>query len=86
MGGRQYLSELADYTGGRVFDALTMDDLGPAFDAIAAELTSQYSIGYYPTNTKRDGKYRRVTVKVTRPGLYVETRQGYYAPKAPEKN
>ncbi len=85
MGGRQYLSELADYSGGRVFDALTMEDLGPAFDAIAAELTSQYSIGYYSTNTKRDGKYRRVTVKVTRPGLYVESRKGYYAPKPAEK-
>ena len=81
LGGRQYLSDLADYSGGRVFDALTMEDLGSAFEAIAAELTSQYSIGYYPTNTKRDGKYRRVTVKVTRPGLYVETRKGYYAPK-----
>jgi len=80
MGGRQYLSDLAEYSGGRVFDALTMEDLGPSFDAIAQELTSQYSIGYCPTNTKHDGRYRKVTVKVKRPGHYVQTRQGYWAP------
>ncbi|MBZ5494899.1 MAG: VWA domain-containing protein [Acidobacteriia bacterium] len=80
MGGRQYLSNLADYSGGMVFDALRMEDLGLAFEAIAQQLTSQYSIGYYPTNSKHDGKYRRVEVKVSRPGLYVQTRQGYFAP------
>lgn len=63
-----------------VFDALKMEDLGPAFDEIAHQLSSQYSIGYYPTNQKNDGKYRRVDVKVLRPGLYVRTKQGYFAP------
>jgi Ca-activated chloride channel family protein len=80
MGGRQYLANLADYSGGMVFDALKMEDLGPAFDEIAHQLSSQYSIGYYPTNQKHDGKYRRVDVKVLRPGLYVRTKQGYFAP------
>jgi len=79
MGGRQYLSDLTDYSGGRVFDALKMEDLSPAFDAIVQELSSQYTIGYYPTNARHDGKYRRVDVKVSKPGLYVQTRQGYYA-------
>jgi VWFA-related protein len=80
MGGRQYLSDLADYSGGKVFEALRMEDLTPAYDAIARELSSQYSIGYYPTNLRHDGKYRRIDVKVSRPGLYVQTRAGYYAP------
>ncbi len=78
MGGRQYLSDLGENSGGRVFDALKMEDLSPAFEAIAAELSSQYSIGYYPTNPKRDGSYRKVEVKVSRQGLYVQTRQGYW--------
>jgi len=80
MGGRQYLSDLADLSGGMVLDALKMEDLGPAFDAIVQQLSSQYSIGYYPTNAKHDGKYRRIEVKMKRSGLYVQTRQGYYAP------
>jgi VWFA-related protein len=79
MGGRQYLTDLAENSGGMVFSAPKMEDLGPAFEAIARELTSQYSIGYYPTNRKRDGGYRKVEVKATRPGLYVQTRKGYWA-------
>jgi len=79
MGGRQYLTDLAENSGGRVFDALKMEDLGPAFEAIANEISSQYSIGYYPTNRKRDGSYRKVEVRVSRQGLYVQTRQGYWA-------
>jgi VWFA-related protein len=80
-GGRGYLSELADLTGGRVFDARRMEDLGPAFEQVAKELASQYSIGYYSSNNKRDGKFRRVEVKVKQKGLSVRTKKGYYAPK-----
>jgi Ca-activated chloride channel family protein len=82
--GRRYLSELADYSGGRVVDALEMRDLGPAFEEIARELASQYSIGYYSTNSARDGKFRRVEVKVKKPGLVARTKKGYYGAK-PEK-
>jgi Ca-activated chloride channel family protein len=80
-GGRGYLSELADLTGGRVFDASRMEDLGPAFEQVARELASQYSIGYYSSNNKHDGKFRRVEVKVKQKGLSVRTKKGYYAPK-----
>ncbi len=79
--GRRYLTELSENSGGIVFDALQMDDLGPAFDQIARELGSQYSIGYYSGNQKRDGKFRKVEVKVKRPGLVARTKKGYYAPK-----
>jgi len=80
-GGHSYLEDLAEYTGGRVFDAHKLEDLGPAFDEVAKELASQYSIGYYSTNNKRDGKFRRVQVKMKRQDLSVRTKKGYYAPK-----
>jgi VWFA-related protein len=83
MQGKLYLTELADYSGGVLYDALKMEDLGPAFEEIARELASQYSIAYYSTNTKRDGKFRNVQVKVRRPGLVARTKKGYLAPKAP---
>jgi VWFA-related protein len=79
--GRRYLEELSELSGGRVFDALAMQDLGPAFEQIARELASQYSIGYYSTNTKTDGKFRKVEVRVKRPGLVARTKKGYYSRK-----
>jgi Ca-activated chloride channel family protein len=81
MQGRLYLTQLAEYSGGVLYDALKMEDLGPAFEEIARELASQYSIAYYSTNTKRDGKFRNVEVKVRRPGLVARTKKGYLAPK-----
>jgi VWFA-related protein len=79
--GRQYLSQLSEFSGGLFFDALKPEDLGPAFEEIARELSSQYSIGYYSTNTKHDGKFRNVQVRVKRPGLAARTKKGYLAPK-----
>ena len=67
--GRSYLGELAENSGGKVFDALRMKNLGPSLEQVARELASQYSIGYYPANTKQDGKFRKVTVKVKKPDL-----------------
>ncbi len=85
MQGRAYLQKLAEYSGGLVVDALEMRDLGGAFEQIAKELASEYSIGYYPTNTAHDGKFRKVEVKVTRPGLIARTKKGYNAPKPESK-
>lgn len=76
---RRYLTDLADLSGGQIFEAARMEDLNPAFQAIARELASQYSIGYYPTNRNHDGKYRKVELKVNRPSLWVQTRKGYWA-------
>ena len=80
-GGRSYLANLAEYSGGMVFDALVMDSLGPAFEQIARELSSQYSIGYYSRNANRDGKFRKIVVKVKKPDLVARTKKGYYALK-----
>jgi VWFA-related protein len=79
--GRGYLNELAGYSGGKVFDAQQLQDLGPAFEEIAKELSSQYSIGYYSKNQKRNGKFRRIEVKIKKAGLVARTKKGYYAPK-----
>jgi len=83
--GRRYLQDLAESSGGMVFDAMNMQDLAPAFDEIAKELSSQYSIGYYSNSTKRDGKFRKVEVKLQKPGLVARTKKGYYAKKEPKK-
>jgi VWFA-related protein len=83
--GRKYLKELSEYSGGMVYDALQLDDLGAAFDEIARELASQYSIGYYSTDSKHDGKFRKVEVKVNKPGLVARTKKGYYAAKDQNK-
>ncbi len=82
MRGHNYLNKLSEYSGGVVFDG--MQDLSGAFEQVAQELASQYSIGYYSTNTKHDGKFRKVEVKVSRPGLVARTKKGYFAKK--EKN
>ena len=77
--GRAYLSKLSEYSGGLLFDGMT--DLSYAFEQVAKELASQYSIGYYPTNSKHDGKFRKVEVKLKKTGLVARTKKGYFAKK-----
>jgi VWFA-related protein len=85
MAGRAYLEKLSEFSGGRLLDASSLDDLGAAFEQIAQELASQYSVGYYSTNPKRDGKFRKVEVKIAgRPDLVARTKKGYNAPKTPK--
>ncbi len=52
-----------------------------AFDQISEELRSQYTLGYYPSNSTPDGKFRKVKVETADHDLKVLTRKGYYAPK-----
>jgi Ca-activated chloride channel family protein len=77
--GRAYLNQLAEFSGGLVFDG--MEDLGNAFDQVAKELANQYSIGYYSNNTKKDGKFRKVEIRMNKPGLVARTKKGYYPKK-----
>jgi len=46
------------------------------------ELRNQYTLTYYPTNNKRDGRWRKLGVDVSHPGLTTRTRKGYWAPKS----
>lgn len=73
------LRELADSTGG--FAAVNKNDFNGVFDRIVRENSTYYLLGYYPTNDKRDGKFRKIEVRVKRPGLTVRSRRGYVSPK-----
>lgn len=75
-----YLNDLARITGGKLHRADTLGSLPVAFANIAAELRTQYSLGYYPTNAARDGKFRKIKVRTTRKGVIVRARPGYRAP------
>ena len=72
------LHHLSSETGGSDFDALHVN-ISEAFEQIATELRSLYSVGYYTTNKKRDGTFRRVVVTTTDPAYSVRARTGYYA-------
>jgi Ca-activated chloride channel homolog len=81
--GKRYLESLAENSGGLLFDG--MSNLEYAFAEAARELASQYSIGYYSTDEHRDGKFRKVQVKLTKPGLVARTKKGYYTKKEKKK-
>jgi hypothetical protein len=74
------LRVLAEQTGG--FAALGGTSLQEAFHRIAAESSQYYVLGYYSTNQRRDGRFRTIAVRSTRPGLIVRARKGYVAPSA----
>jgi Ca-activated chloride channel family protein len=84
LGGPGLLSELAQMTGGRHFPVENLNDLPDIAAKIGIELRNQYVLGYVSKNLTRDGKYRRVTVKLNQPRglppLKALYRQGYYAP------
>jgi len=80
-GGDRSMKDLANNTGGRVIEASNKaDKLRKAFDDIAKELRSQYSIGYTPLNSKLDGSFRKIEIR-TKEGYKIQTRSGYYAIK-----
>jgi Ca-activated chloride channel family protein len=74
------LRQLTTQTGGRVFFPVSADELKSIYALISQELSSQYLVGYTSTNQKRDGTWRRVTVRTSRSGATARTRMGYYAP------
>ncbi len=73
--------KLATETGGRMIEVSSEKKLAEAFDQISEELRSQYTLGYTPTNSARDGKFRRIRVETNRSDTKVLARQGYYAPR-----
>jgi VWFA-related protein len=79
--GESEMKKLTEATGGRVINVGNkFDKLKEAFDQIAAELRSQYSLGYTSTNTVLDGGYRKLEIK-SKEGYKIQTRAGYYATK-----
>ncbi|HEU0253544.1 MAG TPA: VWA domain-containing protein [Pyrinomonadaceae bacterium] len=79
MKADEYLAKLAEKSGGRMLRADTLVSLPDAFSQIAAELRTQYLLGYYPTNKERDERYRKIGVKTTRKGAVIRSRPGYIA-------
>jgi len=76
-----YLKTLAEKSGGKLMRADTLVSLPDAFAKIAAELRTQYSLGYYPTK-ERDERYRKIKVTTTRKDVVVRARPGYLATDA----
>ena len=76
---RKRMQKLADASGGRLFPALSIQDLEPVFPLVADELRSVYSVAYYPKNQVFRGEWRTVSAKVKRPGVKVRARVGYHA-------
>src|SRR5207344_3060968 len=74
------LRQFSQETGGRSFFPNQASDLASVYGQIADELSSQYTVGYTSRNAKRDGSWRRVVVRVTRPNLTARTKLGYFAP------
>src|SRR5260221_9113166 len=73
--------KITDETGGRTISVNSEKHLAEAFDQISEDLRSQYTLGYYPTNAARDGKFRKIKVDMSNHDLKVLARKGYYAPK-----
>ncbi len=80
---RREMNDLSQASGGRNFVAATLQDARAAFAQVANEIGTQYSLGYYPTNKARDGKFRaiRVEVRGVREKAHIRAREGYVAPR-----
>jgi VWFA-related protein len=70
---------VAERTGGRAFFPSAVKDLASVYQDIRHELASQYSLAYQSNSSRGNGGWRRITVRVNRPGVTVRTRQRYYA-------
>jgi VWFA-related protein len=73
--------KLTEETGGRSIEVSSEKRIEEAFDQISEELRTQYTLGYYPTNASKDGKYRKIKVEMADKSNKVLTRKGYYPPR-----
>jgi len=83
MDSRMKLQMMAETTGGTAVFPASVKDLDAFYARILEEIRGQYQLGYASTNPATDGRWRNVDVRVTRPGLKVRTRKGYFAPYTP---
>jgi VWFA-related protein len=83
---RARLSRLAQASGGEAFFPLTMTDVQMAYDKVVSQIRAQYSLAFASTNTRLDGTWRKVEIRLKRPGgrgVRTRSRQGYFAPYKP---
>ena len=75
------LKQLSQETGGRAYFVTTASELPKIYEQISEELANQYSLAYSSRNPMRNGAWRRIVVRVNKPGLVARTRLGYYGPE-----
>ena len=75
---QEVMATLSSDTGGKAF--FDSNDFAPAFAQVQNDNSAYYAIGFHSTNPARDGKYRKLSVKIDRPGVKLDYRPGYYAP------
>src|SRR6266567_644423 len=75
---QEVMATLSSDTGGKAF--FDSNDFAPAFAQVQRDTSAYYAIGFHSTNPSRDGKYRKLIIKINRPGIKLEYRPGYYAP------
>jgi VWFA-related protein len=80
------LRQLTEATGGQAFFPMAMKEVESAYDKVLAEIKGQYHLGYQPTNSSRDGAWRKVEIRVKRPDVRIRSRKGYFAPFKPPSN
>ncbi len=82
LAAERRMEQLTGQTGGAVYIPKTTDQLDIAFDQIAADLSQQYVLSYYPSADHRDGQLHKLDLRIkTRNDVRVRSRKGYYAPK-----
>lgn len=79
LASQRVLRELSEKTGGTYIRSSGGEGMRDAFQRIADELGIQYTLAYEPTDLRMDGKWRKIEVRVRRPGLHIRTRKGYFA-------
>jgi VWFA-related protein len=75
---QEVMASLSSDTGGKAF--FDSNDFAPAFAQVQKDTSAYYALGFHSSSPSRDGKYRKLMVKVKIPGVKLEYRQGYYAP------
>jgi VWFA-related protein len=75
---QEVMATLSTDTGGKAF--FDSNDFAPAFERVQRDTSAYYAIGFHSSNPLRDGRYRKLTIKINRPGVKLEYRPGYYAP------
>ncbi|MGA7521157.1 MAG: VWA domain-containing protein [Acidobacteriaceae bacterium] len=75
---QEVMANLSSDTGGKAF--FDSNDFSPAFDRIQHDTSAYYVLGYHSTDLRRDGRYRRISIRIDRSDVKIEYRPGYYAP------
>jgi VWFA-related protein len=75
---QEVMATLSTDTGGKAF--FDSNDFAPAFAQVQNDTSAYYAVGFRSSNPARDGRYRKLTIKINRPGVKLEYRPGYYAP------